>query len=124
MTEPLEAADTNAATRPPAVASIPAPGLAEDLLAVVNAVAGVSAVYPSQPLWQSIAGAAMSAVTGDAVPLIGVTESKGALSVKARIGVSAPHPAPAVAREVAAAVRRHLLPRRAAVDVSVVQMGQ
>lgn len=115
MTEPLDAAGSSASTTPT--------GLAEELLDVVQSVPGVSAVYPAQPLWQSIAGSALSAVTGEPLPVIGLTDTAGTLAVKARIGVSTPRPAPAVARDVADAIRRHLLPRAAAVEVSVVKVG-
>ena len=97
--------------------------MADELLGVVQSVDGVTAVYPAQPLWQSIAGAALSVVTGGTPALITLTDDAGVLAVKARIAVGTSRPAPAVAREVAEAVRKHLLPRPAAVDVSVVKVG-
>ncbi|MFE4195588.1 hypothetical protein ACFRJ9_06970 [Paenarthrobacter sp. NPDC056912] len=96
--------------------------LAEELLGVVLAVDGVTSVFPAQPMWQSIAGAALSAVTGDPIPLVGVDDGD-TLAVKVRIGVGTSRPAPAACREVADAVRSYLLPRAAAVDVSVVKIG-
>ncbi|MDR6638405.1 hypothetical protein [Paenarthrobacter nitroguajacolicus] len=115
MTEPLEAAESSASTPPT--------GLAVELLDVVQSLPGVSAVYPAQPLWQSIAGAALSAVTGEDLAPISLTDTAETLAVKARIGVNTPHPAPAVAREVAQAIRTHLLPRAAVVEVYVVKVG-
>ncbi|BCW60777.1 hypothetical protein [Arthrobacter sp. StoSoilB20] len=110
----------------PTASAIPAPAtvtvLAEELLGVVQAVDGVHAVYPAQPLWQSIAGAAIAAVTGEALPLIGLAETAGVLAVKVRIGVDASRPAPVVTREAAAAIRQHLLPRAAVVEISVVKL--
>lgn len=115
MTEHLEPGSIQSAGASPAVA--------EELLGVIQGVEGVSAVYPAQPLWQSIAGAAMAAVTGEILPLVSVTGDGDALEVKARIGVGTLRPAPSVAREVAGAVRTHLLPRDAAVEVYVVKVG-
>lgn len=97
--------------------------LAAELLQIITAVDGVTAVYPAQPLWQSIAGAAVSAVTGEAAPTVAVAASGDSLAVKARIGVGGPRPAPEVARAVAGAIRQHLSPRRCAVEVVVVQIG-
>ncbi|MCP1411330.1 hypothetical protein [Paenarthrobacter sp. A20] len=121
MTEPLEVGDA----APASVSGtwVELGGLAEQLLGVVQAVEGVSAVYPAQPLWQSIAGAALSALTGETPSLISLTDDAGVLAVKMRIAVATSRPAPVVAREVAEAVRRHLLPRPAAVEVSVVKVG-
>ncbi len=121
MTEPLEVGDIAPASASGTWADLG--GLAEQLLGVVQSVDGVIAVYPAQPLWQSIAGAALSVVTGDAPALITLTDDAGLLTVKTRIAVGTSRPAPTVAREVAEAVRRHLLPRPAAVDVSVVKVG-
>ena len=100
--------------------------LPAELQAVIAAVDGVTAVYPARPLWQTIAGAARSAVTGDAQAPVDVDDSGAATTVttvKARIGVSGAHPAPDVARAVAAAVRRHLSPRPVTVQVAIVQVG-
>ncbi|TVU60173.1 hypothetical protein FQP90_17450 [Paenarthrobacter nitroguajacolicus] len=119
MTEFLEAANTSPVGGSAAVST----ALAEELLGLVQAVEGVHSVYPAQPLWQSIAGAALAAVTGEKLPLIGLVETGDTLAVKVRIGVSASHPAPAVTRKAAGAIRRHLLPRAAVVEISVVQLG-
>ncbi|MCD4851795.1 hypothetical protein LN996_13320 [Arthrobacter sp. AK01] len=121
MTEPLEVGDAAPASVSGTWAELG--GLAEQLLGVVQAVEGVNAVYPAQPLWQSIAGAALSALTGETPSLISLTDDAGVLAVKMRIAVATSRPAPVVAREVAEAVRRHLLPRPAAVEVSVVKVG-
>ena len=53
MTEPLPPADGM-------------PELPAELQAIIEAVDGVTAVYPARPLWQTIAGAARSAMTGEA----------------------------------------------------------
>ncbi|MDI2034910.1 hypothetical protein [Paenarthrobacter nitroguajacolicus] len=66
----------------------------------------------------------MAAVTGESLPLISLTTPGGGLAVKARIGVGILRPAPEVAREVVAAVRGHLGNATAAVEVSVVKVGQ
>jgi hypothetical protein len=125
MTEPLEAGDAASGHASDAGGtSADLGGLAEELLGVVQSVEGVSAVYPAQPLWQTIAGAALSVVTGDTPALITLTDHAGVLAVKTRIAVGTSRPAPAVARDVAQAVRGHLLPQPAAVDVSVVKVGQ
>ncbi|WP_238324994.1 hypothetical protein [Paenarthrobacter nicotinovorans] len=120
------AGPVTAPTTAPTASAIPAPAtvtvLAEELLGVVQAVDGVHAVYPAQPLWQSIAGAAIAAVTGEALPLIGLAETAEVLAVKVRIGVDASRPAPVVTREAAAAIRQHLLPRAAVVEISVVKL--
>lgn len=120
------AGPVTAPTTAPTASAIPAPAtvtvLAEELLGVVQAVDGVHAVYPAQPLWQSIAGAAIAAVTGEALPLIGLAETAGVLAVKVRIGVDGSRPAPVVTREAAAAIRQHLLPRAAVVEISVVKL--
>ncbi|SEJ55214.1 hypothetical protein SAMN04487917_10732 [Arthrobacter sp. yr096] len=121
MTEPMDVGAAAPASASGALADLGI--LAEQLLGVVQSVEGVSSVYPAQPLWQSIAGAALSVVTGDTPALITLTDEAGVLAVKTRIAVGTSRPAPAVAREVAEAVRRHLLPRPAAVDVSVVTVG-
>jgi len=89
------------------------PALADELLGIVQAVEGVSAVYPAQPLWQSIAGAAVAAVTGEQLPLISLAGEDGVVAVKARIGVGSLLPAPQVAREVAA---RSQIVQRCAID--------
>ncbi|BCW42402.1 MULTISPECIES: hypothetical protein [unclassified Paenarthrobacter] len=98
------------------------PALADELLGIVQAVEGVSAVYPAQPLWQSIAGAAVAAVTGEQLPLISLAGEDGVVAVKARIGVGSLLPAPQVAREVAAAIRRHLGNVPAVVEVLVAKI--
>ncbi|MFJ4229285.1 hypothetical protein ACIPY0_19410 [Paenarthrobacter nicotinovorans] len=100
------------------------PALAVELLGVVQAVDGVTTVYPAQPLWQSIAGAAVAAVTGEAQPLIALSRHGDDVAVKARIGVGILRPAPEVAREVAAAVRRHLGNASAVVEILVVKISQ
>lgn len=119
MTEFLKAANTSPAGGSAAASTT----LAEELLVLVQAVEGVHSVYPAQPLWQSIAGAALAAVTGETLPLIGLAGTADTLAVKVRIGVDASRPAPAVTREAAAAIRRHLLPRAAVVEISVVKLG-
>ena len=110
------------AERPrPAVAALPA-----QLRAVIEAVHGVTAVYPARPLWQTIAGAARSAVTGEAPPAVDVIDSGAGATpstVRTRIGVSGAYPAPEVARAVAAAVRRHFSPHPVNVHVGIVQIG-
>ncbi|MFC8040993.1 hypothetical protein ACFUOZ_16695 [Paenarthrobacter sp. NPDC057355] len=100
------------------------PTLAEELLGVVQGVDGVMAVYPAQPFWQSIAGAAVAAVTGEQLPLIGLSGHGDGIAVKARIGVGILRPAPEVAREAAAAVRRRLGNKSAVVEILVVKIGQ
>ncbi|MFF2844242.1 hypothetical protein [Paenarthrobacter sp. NPDC057981] len=100
------------------------PALADELLGVVQAVDGVTTVYPAQPLWQSIAGAAVAAVTGEAQPLIGLSGNGDDVAVRVRIGVGILRPAPEVAREVAAAVRGHLGNASAVVEILVVKIGQ
>lgn len=130
MTEHLEPASSSpwsisrsdaspVAAEPPADAPS---AVAEELLRVIQAVEGVTAVYPAQPLWQSIAGAAIAAVTGESLPLVAVSGGADPLAVKVRIGVGTVLPAPKVARKVAEAVRNHLLPRPAAVEVFVVKV--
>ncbi|WP_426005211.1 hypothetical protein ACPFL9_00865 [Paenarthrobacter sp. NyZ202] len=102
----------------------PATGaLADQLMRIAQAVDGVSALFPARPLWQSVAGVALQAITGEALPLVALTESPGGVSVKVRIGVEAAHSAPAVARRVAQAIRSHLHEPAAAVEVSVVKIG-
>lgn len=96
--------------------------LAEELAQIVLGVDGVSTLFPARPLWQSLAGAALQAVTGDTLPLVGVSETPDAVSVKVRIGVAAGHPAPAVARAVAQSIRNGLRQPAAAVEVSVVKI--
>ncbi|GAA3269524.1 hypothetical protein [Paenarthrobacter aurescens] len=120
MTESLDPASSSPSVALPAPA---ASDLAEELLGVIQAVDGVTAVYPAQPLWQSIAGAAVAVITGESMPLIAVTDHPHEPVVKARIGVGTLRPAPQVAREVAQAVRSHLLPRVAVVEVYIVKVG-
>lgn len=96
--------------------------LADELTLIALSVDGVSTLFPARPLWQSVAGAAVQAVTGEALPLVAVTETSDGISIKVRIGVEATHAAPAVARKVAAAIRRHLDQPAAAVEVSVVKI--
>lgn len=122
MTEPMV---------PPGGASAPMPAgtqsletLAAELQQLVMAVDGVSALYPAHPLWQTIAGAAFSAVTGAPLPPVAVAESGDGVKIKLRLGVGAPHSAPHVARAVASAIRQHLGPRPCAVEVAVVQIGR
>ncbi|RKR15532.1 hypothetical protein [Arthrobacter oryzae] len=118
MTEPLSPGD---GTHAPDAAA-----LAAELQSVIEAVAGVTAVYPARPLWQTIAGAARSAVTGEARSRVDVASSdtgRPVTAVKVRIGVSGAHPAPHVARAVAAAVRQHLSPHPVTVQVGIVQIG-
>ena len=93
--------------------------LAAELERVILAVDGVTDVYPARPLWQSIAGAARSAVTGAPPTAIQVEPAGTAAEVRARIGISGVRPAPDVARAVAAAVRAHLSPRTVTVRVQV-----
>jgi hypothetical protein len=90
---------------------------------IIQSVDGVTAVYPARPLWQTIAGAARSAVTGERQWAVDVDTSGGATTVRTRIGVSGARPAPEVARAVAAAVRRYLGPRTVTVQVAIVQIG-
>ncbi|MGR0161954.1 hypothetical protein [Paenarthrobacter nitroguajacolicus] len=120
MTERFEPASISPASVDPVAPS----AAAEELLRVIQAVEGVTGVYPSQPLWQSIAGAAIAAVTGESLPLVAISGDADTLAVKVRIGVGTVLPAPKVAREVADAVRKHLLPRASAVEVYVVKVGQ
>ena len=94
-----------------------------ELQAVILAVDGVTALFPAQPLWQSIVGAAVSAVSGEAVPPVVVATGPDGVTVKARIGVDAVHQAPDVVRSVARAVRHYVHPRRCTVEVVVVQLG-
>ncbi len=118
MTEPLPPGDGTPA--PDAVQ------LAVELQAIIEAVDGVTAVYPARPLWQTIAGAARSAVTGEAHTPVDVARSGAdapVTAVKVRIGVSGAYPAPHVARAVAAAVRQHLSPHPVTVQVRIVQIG-
>jgi hypothetical protein len=85
----------------------------------------VTAVYPARPLWQTIAGAARSAMTGEAHAPVDVADSgagRTVTTVKARIGVSGAFAAPDVARAVAAAVRLHLSPHPVTVQVGIVQI--
>jgi len=125
MTEQLEPVGmAPAPTTQPAAANHARSSVAEDLLPVIQGVGGVAAVYQAQPLWQSIAGAAIAAVTGESLPLVAVTEGAENVAVKVRIGVDTALPAPKVAREVADAIRKHLFPRPAAVEVYVVKLGQ
>ncbi|HKU34954.1 MAG TPA: hypothetical protein VJP90_05340 [Paenarthrobacter sp.] len=96
--------------------------LAEELAQIALSVDGVGTLFPARPLWQSLAGAALQAVTGDAQPLVGVSETPDGVSVKVRIGVAAGHAAPAVARAVAQSIRSGLRQPAAAVEVSVVKI--
>ncbi|BCW73096.1 hypothetical protein [Arthrobacter sp. NicSoilB8] len=121
MTEPLPRGDGT----PALPAELPA-ALASELQAIIQAVDGVTAVYPARPLWQTIAGAARSAVIGEAHAPVDVTTSgagTAVTAVKARIGVSGAYPAPDVARAVAAAVRRHLSPQPVTVQVGIVRIS-
>ncbi|WP_208750020.1 hypothetical protein [Arthrobacter sp. PM3] len=116
MTEPL----------PPGSATPGVPsggGLSAALQEIIQSVDGVTAVYPARPLWQTIAGAARSAVSGERQWAVDVDTSGGATTVRTRIGVSGARPAPEVARAVAAAVRRHLDPGTATVNVGIVRIG-
>lgn len=97
--------------------------LAAELQQIIATVDGVATLYPAQPLWQTIAGAARSAVTGESVPTVAVASNGDALTVKARIGVATDRPAPDVVRAVAGAIRQHLSPRPCTVQVVVVQIG-
>jgi hypothetical protein len=131
MTEPLRPGDgapnphlaENAAKNAADIPGESAAGLAVELRQVLHAVEGVQTLYPAQPLWQGIAGAAYSAATGEARTPVAVSISADAVSVKTRIGVSAGHRAPDVARSAASAVRSYLHPRTCAVEVIVVQIG-
>lgn len=107
-------------------AELPDAALPAELRAVIEAVHGVTAMYPARPLWQTIAGAARSAVTGEAPPAVDVIDSGAGATpstVRTRIGVSGAYPAPEVARAVAAAVRRHFSPHPVNVHVGIVQIG-
>ena len=95
---------------------------AAELREVILAVDGVTEVYPARPLWQTIAGAARSAVTGDPLPAVLVEFAGDTAHVRTRIGVSGARPAPDVARFVAGAIREHLGPRPATVQVQIVQV--
>lgn len=97
-------------------------GLAAELHDAILAVDGVAEVFPARPLWQNIAGAARSAVTGEPLPVVQVEFRGEAVDVLARIGVGTARPAPAVVRSVAAAIRDHLGPRTATVRVQLVQL--
>lgn len=106
--------------------ALPDAALPAELRAVIEAVHGVTAVYPARPLWQTIAGAARSAVTGEAPPAVDVIDSGAGATpstVRTRIGVSGAYPAPEVARAVAVAVRRHFSPHPVNVHVGIVQIG-
>lgn len=122
MTEPLRPGD--GAPNIPAIepAASATAGLAAELQRVLQAVEGVQTLYPAQPLWQSIAGAAYSAAIGEARTPVAVGASGDTLTVKTRLGVSAAHSAPDVARSAASAVRSYLHPRTCAVEVIVVQI--
>ena len=123
MTQPLPPGDGAPAALPDGALPVDLPA---GLQAIIEAVDGVTAVYPASPLWQTIAGAARSAVTGEAPSSVDVADSgAGAATptVRTRIGVSGAYPAPEVARAVAAAVRRHLGPHPVNVQVGVVQIG-
>jgi len=136
MTEFMEAENTSPAAGQAGAPTATTPAglndLAGELLGIVQAVDGVHSVYPAQPLWQSIAGAAMAAVTGEALPLIALNGPGGPggpggpadmLTVKVRIGVEGSRPAPEVTREAAGAIRKYLHPRTAVVEISVVKLG-
>jgi hypothetical protein len=97
-------------------------GPAAELREVILAVDGVAEVYPARPLWQTIAGAARSAVTGEPLPAVLVEFAGAAAVVRTRVGVSGVLPAPDVARAVAAAIRTHLGPQPATVQVQIVQI--
>ncbi|KUM33545.1 hypothetical protein [Arthrobacter sp. EPSL27] len=110
-----------------AVAAVPSGAesgeqLAAELQEVIRAVDGVTALYPAQPLWQSIAGAVVSAVTGEQPALVALADSGAGLTVRARIGVDATRPAPEVVRAAAGAVRQYLSPRPCAVQIVVAQI--
>lgn len=70
MTQPLPPGHGTPAALPDAAlpGEQPDAALPAELRAVIEAVHGVTAVYPARPLWQTIAGAARSAVTGEAPP--------------------------------------------------------
>lgn len=123
MTEPLRPGD--GAPHLPAVepAADATAGLAAELQRVLQAVEGVQSLYPAQPLWQSIAGAAYAAATGEARIPVAVGTSGDIITVKTRLGVNAAHRAADVARSAASAVRSYLHPRTCAVEVIVVQIG-
>lgn len=110
MNQPLLPGDTTPA------------GLAAELRDVILDVDGVAEVFPARPLWQNIAGAARSAVTGEPLPVVQVEFDGEAVDVLTRIGVNTARPAPAVVRSVAAAIREHLGPRTATVRVQLVQV--
>jgi len=128
MTQPLPPGDRTPEDRTPAPlgAGALAAELPAELQAIVEAVDGVTAVYPARPLWQTIAGAARSAVTGEAPAPVDVATSgagTAVTTVTVRIGVSGAYPAPDVARAVAAAVRRRLSPHPVSVQVGIVRIG-
>ena len=130
MTQPLPPGDRTPEDRTPAPlgAGALAAELPAELQAIVEAVDGVTAVYPARPLWQTIAGAARSAVTGEAPAPVDVATSgtgtgAAVTTVTVRIGVSGAYPAPDVARAVAAAVRRRLSPHPVSVQVGIVRIG-
>ena len=128
MTQPLPPGDRTPEDRTPAPlgAGALAAELPAELQAIIEAVDGVTAVYPARPLWQTIAGAARSAVTGEAPAPVDVATSgagTAVTTVTVRIGVSGAYPAPDVARAVAAAVRRRLSPNPVSVQVGIVRIG-
>ena len=128
MTQPLPPGGRTPEDRAPAPlgAGALAAELPAELQAIIEAVDGVTAVYPARPLWQTIAGAARSAVTGEAPAPVDVATSgagTAVTTVTVRIGVSGAYPAPDVARAVAAAVRRRLSPHPVSVQVGIVRIG-
>ena len=68
-------------------AELPDGALPAELRAVIEAVHGVTAVYPARPLWQTIAGAARSAVTGEAPPAVDVIDSGAGATPSGLAGV-------------------------------------
>ncbi len=109
---------------PPAAGPLPSPSasLAAQLQAGVLAVEGVSSTYPSQPLWKAFAADAVAAVMKDAAPHVDIAAAGDGFRVSVRIGVGPDHHAPEVGRAVAGAIRRHLAPHPAEVQVSIVKI--
>ncbi|WP_237563442.1 hypothetical protein [Arthrobacter sp. H-02-3] len=134
MTEPLLPGNGTPVAPPAAARSsgvlaptaFSAASLPAQLREIILAVDGVTTVYPARPLWQTIAGAARSALGGATPSPVDVTEAgtgTAVTTVKARIGVSGAYPAPDVARAVAAAVRQHFSPQPVSVEVAIVHIG-
>lgn len=100
---------------------------ADALRAVVLGVDGVTAVFPSRPLWQRLPAGALSLLQGGAAdaedgPLV-EGGGTGPLQVTVRLGVSDSARTPDVVRAVASAVRGHLAPAEVSVSVTVARIS-